>query len=296
MPTWTAAEAHACDDLVRLALAEDLGERGDLTSALLPEELQGQAIFRARAPGVLAGLPAVDVVYRRRGPEVTVQTNRKDGDALQPGEVIATVNGPVRLLLSGERTALNFLQRLSGVATLTKKYAELIADLSCKLLDTRKTTPGWRRLEKYAVRCGGGHNHRLGLYDGVLLKDNHLAALRFQDQPIRHAVAMARQRYGPSVPVEVEVETLEQLAEALTTAADMVLLDNMDVATLEKAVHMRNAQAPKVLLEASGGVTLATLRARAATGVDRISVGALTHSAVALDIALDYDLSSGTTV
>lgn len=292
MIPWTAAQAHACDDIIRLALAEDLGERGDLTSALLPEDLQGRALLKCRVNGILAGLPAVEATYRRVGPGIQITPHLRDGQALQPGASIATVTGPIRTLLSGERTALNFLQRLSGVATLTKRYAELIADLPCKLLDTRKTTPGWRLLEKYAVRCGGGHNHRLGLFDGVLFKDNHLAALRFRNQPIQHAVALARQRYGHQVFIEVEVESLEQLAEALATPTDMILLDNMAVPTLRQAVQMRNDHASSILLEASGGVTLATLRSIAETGVDRISVGALTHSAVALDIALDYDLST----
>jgi nicotinate-nucleotide pyrophosphorylase (carboxylating) len=292
MIQWTAAETHTCDELIRLALVEDLGDRGDLTSALLPEELQGRALLKCRVSGVLAGLPAVEATYRRVGPGINITPHQNDGQALQPGSVIATITGPIRTLLSGERTALNFLQRLSGVATLTKRYTELLADLPCKLLDTRKTTPGWRLLEKYAVRCGGGHNHRLGLFDGVLIKDNHLAALRLQSQPIRHAVALARQRYGQQVFIEVEVDSLEQLAEALAAPADMILLDNMDLATLRQAVQMRNSRAVNILLEASGGVTLATLRSIAETGVDRISVGALTHSATALDIALDYDLST----
>jgi nicotinate-nucleotide pyrophosphorylase (carboxylating) len=292
MTTWSAAEAHACEDLLRLALAEDLGERGDLTSALLPEEAQGRASLRARSPGVLAGLPAVAAVYRRVGLGITVTFHAQDGQVLQGGEALATVTGPVRVLLAGERTALNFLQRLSGVATQTKRYVDVIAGLPCQVLDTRKTTPGWRLLEKYAVRCGGGHNHRIGLYDGVLIKDNHLAALRSQNQPIQHAVTLARQRYGSQISIEVEVETLAQLAEALTTSADIILLDNMDVPTLSAAVRERNRQAPQIKLEASGGVTLATLRAIAETGVERISIGALTHSAPALDIALDYDLAS----
>jgi nicotinate-nucleotide pyrophosphorylase (carboxylating) len=190
--------------------------------------------------------------------------------------------------LTAERTALNFLQRLSGIATLTHQYVEAVNGCRCQILDTRKTTPGWRLLEKYAVRCGGGHNHRLGLYDGILVKDNHLAALGGDPQAVARAVRLSRETHGPSLSVEVEVDTIPQLYEALAERPEMVLLDNMDLATLREAVRRRNAVAPEVLLEASGGVSLGTVRAIAETGVDRISVGALTHSAPALDIALDY--------
>jgi nicotinate-nucleotide pyrophosphorylase (carboxylating) len=192
----------------------------------------------------------------------------------------------MRAILVGERTALNFLQRLSGVATQTARHAALLAGLKCQLLDTRKTTPGWRLLEKYAVRQGGGHNHRMGLCDGVLIKDNHLAALG--SGGITEAVRLARQMHGTSVPLEIEVDTLDQFDEALAARPDIVLLDNMSADRLREAVRRRDAVAPGVLLEASGGVNLDTLRGLAETGVDRISVGALTHSAVALDIGLDY--------
>jgi nicotinate-nucleotide pyrophosphorylase (carboxylating) len=194
----------------------------------------------------------------------------------------------MRGLLTAERTALNFLQRLSGVATQTAAYVAAVVGLPCKVLDTRKTTPGWRLLEKYAVRMGGGHNHRMGLYDGVLVKDNHLAALGGGADAVRQAVALARDRYGTRVSVEVEVDTLEQLDVALSASPDVVLLDNMTTELMREAVRRRDAAAPGVQLEASGGVTLATLRAIAESGVDRLSVGALTHSAKALDIALDY--------
>jgi nicotinate-nucleotide pyrophosphorylase (carboxylating) len=188
----------------------------------------------------------------------------------------------------GERISLNFLLRLSGVATLTRRYVDLIADLPVLLLDTRKTTPGWRLLEKYAVRCGGGHNHRLGLADGVLIKDNHLAALGSRLDAIAQAVNQARAMHGHGIPLEIEVDNLDQLDRALPCGPDIVLLDNMPAALLREAVRRRNAMAPGVRLEASGGVNLTTVRAIAETGVDRISVGALTHSAVALDIGLDY--------
>ncbi len=194
----------------------------------------------------------------------------------------------MRELLAGERTALNFLQHLSGIATLTQKYVDAVAGFPCQILDTRKTTPGWRVLEKYAVRCGGGHNHRMGLYHAILIKDNHLAALGGGPGAIRKALGLVRQRLGSSFPVEIEVDDLEQLNMALTCKPDMVLLDNMNVTDLQEAVQLRNALAPEVKLEASGGVTLDNVRAIAETGVERISVGALTHSAPALDIALRY--------
>jgi nicotinate-nucleotide pyrophosphorylase (carboxylating) len=194
----------------------------------------------------------------------------------------------MRSILAAERTALNFVQRLSGVASLTAKYVAIVAGLRCKLLDTRKTTPGWRLLEKYAVRQGGGHNHRMGLRDGVLIKDNHLAALGTATDTVALAVRLAREKHGVAIPLEVEVDTLEQLDVALAARPDVVLLDNMSADNMREAVRRRNAVAPGVQLEASGGITLSTLRDKAESGVDRISAGALTHSATALDIALDY--------
>ncbi len=287
--TFSPDEAAACERLARLALDEDLGGRGDLTSAaLIPADLQGRAAFVARAPGVVAGLPAVRQVCALVEPRVRLDEVVADGARVQPGQQLALVQGPMRGLLTAERTALNFLQRLSGVATQTAAYVAAVAGLPCKVLDTRKTTPGWRLLEKYAVRMGGGHNHRMGLHDGVLIKDNHLAALGGGPDAVRQAVALARERHGTSVPVEVEVDTLEQLDVALSAKPDVVLLDNMAPEVMREGVRRRDAVAPGVQLEASGGVTLATLRAIAETGVDRVSVGALTHSAKALDIALDY--------
>ncbi len=287
--TFSPDEAAACERLARLALDEDLGGRGDLTSAaLIPADLQGRAAFVARAPGVVAGLPAVRQVCALVEPRLRLDEVVADGARVQPGQQLALVQGPMRGLLTAERTALNFLQRLSGVATQTAAYVAAVAGLPCKVLDTRKTTPGWRLLEKYAVRMGGGHNHRMGLHDGVLIKDNHLAALGGGPDAVRQAVALARERHGTSVPVEVEVDTLEQLDVALSAKPDVVLLDNMAPEVMREGVRRRDAVAPGVQLEASGGVTLATLRAIAETGVDRVSVGALTHSAKALDIALDY--------
>jgi nicotinate-nucleotide pyrophosphorylase (carboxylating) len=279
-------EHAACERLARLALDEDLGQPGDLTStALIAPDLVGQAVFVARAPGVVAGLPAARLVCEMIDPRLEFVEAVEDGSAVTPGDRLAVVRGPMRGILTAERTALNFLQRLSGVATQTAAYARELSGLPCKLLDTRKTTPGWRLLEKYAVRLGGGHNHRVGLYDGVLIKDNHLAAL---GGSVADAVTLARRMYGDGVPVEVEVDNLDQLDVALGVGPDIVLLDNMSNEQLREAVRRRDAVAPKVQLEASGGVTLATLRGIGETGVDRVSVGALTHSAKALDIALDY--------
>jgi nicotinate-nucleotide pyrophosphorylase (carboxylating) len=284
---FTSAETTACCQLIDLALAEDLDGAGDVTSQLtIPAELQGRAAFVARADGVVAGLPAVALVLAAVDAHLVFDVLVGDGSRVQRGTCLATVTGAMRGILAAERTALNFLQRLSGVATQTAKYVQAIAGLPGKVLDTRKTTPGWRLLEKYAVRQGGGHNHRLGLYDGILVKDNHLAALGEQaDVWQRLGTALAGRR---GLPVEIEVDTLEQLRQVLALRPDIVLLDNMTTAQMSEAVRMRNQLAPGVQLEASGGVTLATIRAIAETGVDRISVGALTHSAVALDIALDY--------
>ncbi|MFO0878843.1 MAG: carboxylating nicotinate-nucleotide diphosphorylase [Gemmataceae bacterium] len=286
---FSPSEQTACEQLARLALAEDLNEVGDLTSAaLIPPDLPGRAVFVARADGVLAGLPAARLVCQLVDARLQFVEHRSDGTRVSEGTALATVSGPMASILTAERTALNFLQRLSGVASQTALYALAVQGTSCRLLDTRKTTPGWRQLEKYAVRQGGGHNHRMGLYDGVLIKDNHVAALGGGPDGAARAVLLARERYGQRVPIEVEVDTLDQLVAVLPAGPDIVLLDNMTPEQLREAVHLRNGSAPGVQLEASGGVTLSTLTAIAASGVDRVSVGALTHSARALDIALDY--------
>jgi nicotinate-nucleotide pyrophosphorylase (carboxylating) len=287
MSPFTADESAACRKVIDLALAEDLGATGDRTSiATIPATTPGQAAFVARSSGVVAGLPAAEMVCNAT--DATLQFNivTPDGQRVAAGTTLATVAGSLRAILAAERTALNFLQRMSGVATLTRKFVDAAAGFKAKLLDTRKTTPGWRLLEKYAVRCGGGTNHRMGLFDGILIKDNHLAGL---GGDVRKAVEQARAYPGNAgLPVEVEVDTLEQLEVALAVRADIVLLDNMTLEQLQLAVTRRDAVAPGVLLEASGGVNLTTVRDIAATGVDHISVGALTHSASALDIALDY--------
>ena len=283
MSGFSPAEADACRRLVELALAEDLGPVGDVTSAaLIPADARGAAAFVARSAGVVAGLPAAALVCVAVDQRLAFTPIIPDGSPLNPGATVATVAGPLRALLAAERTALNFLQRLSGIASLTRKYVDAAAGHRAAVLDTRKTTPGWRLLEKYAVRMGGGQNHRIGLYDGVLIKDNHLAGL---GGDVRRAVVLGR---AGGLPVEVEVDTLDQLEVALTARPDIVLLDNMTPGQLRGAVARRDAVAPATKLEASGGVNLSTIGAIAATGVDRISVGALTHSAPALDIGLDY--------
>jgi nicotinate-nucleotide pyrophosphorylase (carboxylating) len=282
-------ETAACRRLVDLGLEEDLNGKGDLTSqAVIPEGLSGKGVIVARAGGIVAGLPAAGLVALTVSPALVFQPIRQDGTSVRAGLGLAVISGPLHALLAAERLALNFLQRLSGIATLTHRFVAAVAGTEAKILDTRKTTPGWRVLEKYAVRCGGGHNHRLGLYDGILIKDNHLAGLGAQPKPIAQAVTAARARVGYHFPVEVEIERLDQLEEALACNPDIILLDNMAAENLREAVRRRNLVAPNVLLEASGRVSLDTVAAIAHTGVDRISVGSLTHSAPALDIALDY--------
>lgn len=295
MIAFTRADAAACRRLVDLALAEDLGTVGDRTSdALIPPDQLGKAAFAARSPGVLAGVPAAALVAAAVGCGLTVEPHLPDGSPLARGSRIATLRGPLRAILAAERTALNFLQRLSGIATLTRKYADAVAGTKAIILDTRKTAPGWRLLDKFAVRCGGGTNHRLGLFDGILIKDNHVAGLGDPRTAVHRAVELARAHPGSAgLPVEVEVDTLDQLDQVLPVKPDIVLLDNMPPAQLREAVARRNATSPGTKLETSGGVTLETVRAIAETGVDRISVGALTHSAPALDIGLDYEPTGG---
>ena len=287
----TAAETATARRLIDLALAEDLDAAGDVTSlATIPGDSAGRAVIIARAAGIVAGLPVAALVFETVDPKTTFTSAIADGTAVQSGTELANVVGPKRSILTAERTALNFLQRLSGVATLTRRYLDA-AGGKTQVLDTRKTTPGWRLLEKYAVRMGGGHNHRVGLYDGVLIKDNHLAPFGSGPEAITKAVQAARAKVGHTVPLEIEVDTFDQLDAALAVRPDIVLLDNMTNDQMREAVRRRNAIAPKVLLEASGGINLDTVRTIAETGVDRISVGALTHSAPALDIALDYEPS-----
>jgi nicotinate-nucleotide pyrophosphorylase (carboxylating) len=296
---FNSAEAEVCVRLIKQALEEDLDGSDDLTSqAIIPDELVGHAMFVSRVPGVIAGLESVSLMmtkvvkrYSRSLPRDAIELFFQDGCPIEGGTALARTRGRMRDLLVVERTALNFLQRLSGIATMTRRFVDAVAGLPVQILDTRKTTPGWRLLEKYAVRCGGGHNHRIGLYDGILIKDNHLAALGGGPAAVTDAVRKSRQQVGHSVAIEVEVEDFAQLDAALAECPDIILLDNMSLEQMREAVRRRNAAAPDVKLEASGGVTLQTVRAIAETGVERISVGALTHSAPALDIALDYEKS-----
>ena len=273
--------------LLDLALAEDIGG-GYITSIVtVAAGRQAQGELLAKAAGVISGLQVAGEVFRRVDPAISFTPLVADGDAVAAMTPIATVEGPARSLLAGERVALNLLQRLSGVATLTARYVDAVRNTKARIVDTRKTTPGLRALEKAAVRHGGGHNHRFGLTDGVLIKDNHLAAVGGEDRVTR-AVWLARQGAPHTLRIEVEVTTLDELAQALEAGADVVLLDNMDVADVRKAVALTDGRA---LVEASGGVTLESVAEIAATGVDLISVGSLTHSAPALDISLDLDLS-----
>ncbi|MEO8812781.1 MAG: carboxylating nicotinate-nucleotide diphosphorylase [Caulobacteraceae bacterium] len=269
------------EPLVLAALAEDLGRAGDLTSAAcLPAEARMAAAFVARGKGVVAGLACARLAVAAMDPAARFETALADGDAVVAGAVLANVEANARALLGAERVALNLLGRLGGIATLTARHAEAVAGTGARIVDTRKTTPLLRTLEKYAVRCGGGANHRFGLDDAILIKDNHVAACGGVGEAIRRA----RGAVGHLVAIEVEVDSLDQLGEALEHSPDVVMLDNFDLEALRAAVAMA---AGRVTLEASGGVTLATVRAIAQTGVDLISVGALTHSAPVLDIGLD---------
>jgi nicotinate-nucleotide pyrophosphorylase (carboxylating) len=285
-PSYGAAGSYgaAVEEAVSRALAEDLGPDGDVTAALVPETATAKYALRARQAGVLAGRAPADATFRRLGPGLALSWLAEDGDALEPGSTVLEVTGPLRPILTAERTALNFLGHLSGVATLTAQFvaAAHVSNPSVEVLDTRKTTPGLRLLEKAAVRAGGGTNHRVGLSDAVLVKDNHLAGIS-----ITEAVARARALW-PGRGVQIECDSLEQVAEAARAGADAVLLDNMDPGGVVEAIGVADLDAPgPILTEVSGGVTLATIGAYAAAGPDRISVGALTHSASVLDLGLD---------
>jgi nicotinate-nucleotide pyrophosphorylase (carboxylating) len=269
------------EPVVRLALAEDLGRAGDVTAkACIPEGACMRAVFAARKPGVLAGIDCVRLAVLAMDPQASVALKLRDGDAFDAGAVLAEVEADARAFLSAERTALNLLGRLCGIATLTRAYVDAVAGTQARIADTRKTTPGLRALEKHAVLCGGGLNHRFGLDDAILIKDNHVAVCGGVGEAVRRAKAAA----GHLMKVEVEVDGLGQLDEALAERPDVIMLDNFSLADLREAVART---AGRVKLEASGGVNLETVRAIAETGVDVISVGALTHSAASLDIGLD---------
>jgi nicotinate-nucleotide pyrophosphorylase (carboxylating) len=264
---------------VALALAEDVGG-GDLTAALIPEGAQAEATVISREHAVLCGAAWFDAVFRQLDPRIHTEWRAADGDRIEPDQLLCTLRGPARALLTGERTALNFLQALSGTATLARQYADAVAGTGATILDTRKTLPGLRLAQKYAVRCGGCQNHRIGLFDAVLIKENHIMAAG----SITNAIATAR-RLHPGVTVEVEVENLAELEEALAARPDIVMLDNFDLATLAEAVRIT---AKRVKLEASGNVNFDTVRAIAETGVDYISIGGLTKDVRAVDLSMRF--------
>jgi nicotinate-nucleotide pyrophosphorylase (carboxylating) len=271
------------EQAVAAALEEDLGSVGDITTdAIIPANAQGEASIIVRKPGVIAGLDLAEATFKSLDPDVRFTRIVEDASKVEAGGIIANLAGKTRALLTGERTALNFLGLLSGIATLTATYVAAVEGTRAKIVETRKTTPGLRAPEKYAVRCGGGMNHRFGLYDAVLVKDNHIAAAG----GLADALNTLRAAVGHLVKIEVEVDTLDQLEEALRFPIDAVLLDNMDVGTLKKAVALVKG---RVVTEASGGVTLENVGEIAKTGVDLISVGALTHSARSLDSSLEWN-------
>ena len=282
MPGVYAGRVKGFEAALDLWLLEDLGG-GDLTSTLLiPEDQKGRGVILAKEEGVLAGLEVAQAVFHRVDGRIAFTPLARDGDPLLPGLEVARLEGPLRGILAGERLALNLLQRLSGIATLTRRYVEAVRGTQAIILDTRKTTPGLRALEKYAVRVGGGRNHRFGLFDGILIKDNHIRAVG----GVKEAVRRARSQAPHYLKVEVEVTSIEELEEALEAGAELILLDNMDLETLKEAVGRAKGRA---LLEASGRMSLERVREVAETGVDYISVGALTHSARALDLSLELE-------
>lgn len=294
-------EPEKIDSLIQLAIDEDIGT-GDITTAnLLPDDLIATGAFLAKGNGVVAGLPIVEYFFSKLDKSVLVKRVVDEGAFVRYGEIIATICGRARTLLSGERIALNFLQRLSGIATITAQFVEKIKPLKTAIMDTRKTTPGWRYLEKYAVITGGGVNHRMGLYDQVLVKDNHVDIMKGRPggdvspsaSVIEMVVSILRKKVKKDVLVEVETRTLDEVRDALKSGADIILFDNMDVARLQEAVSLVKGWKGlhKPLTEASGNVSLENVRQVAETGIDRISIGAITHSARALDISLEINLT-----
>jgi nicotinate-nucleotide pyrophosphorylase (carboxylating) len=275
------------EELVDHALAEDWAWGDVTTQALIPAEAEGQASFIAKSAGVVAGIEVVHLVFARVDPPLKFRALLHDGDKLQRGTEIAAVEGKVGSILRGERVALNFLQRLSGIATETSRYVEAVRGTKARIVDTRKTTPGLRFLEKYAVRAGGGQNHRVHLGDGILIKDNHLAALRARGLDLKAVIDLAKKNAPHTLKIEIEVTTVEEAGEAVEAGADIVMLDNMSVEEMRRAVKSVGG---RVLVEASGGITLDNVRSVAETGVDLISVGALTHSVKAMDISLELEV------
>lgn len=268
------------DKIIEQALLEDIWT-GDITSeSIIPYDLKAKGIIKTSDEGVVAGLDIVFLVFKKLDSEICFQSKTKDGNKILPGEILAKITGPAQTILKGERVALNFLQRMSGIATITSKFCQEVKAFPVRIVDTRKTTPGLRILEKYAVRMGGGYNHRFGLYDAVLIKDNHIVVAG----GIRSAVNSVRKQISHTVKIEVEVENLSQLQEALKMKTDIIMLDNMDLENMKKAVKMARG---KVLIEASGGITLEKVRKIAQTGVNLISIGTLTHSVKSLDISME---------
>ncbi len=273
---------HTLDHLIELALTEDIGP-GDITTGhLVTSDNIGHGVVIAKEPCVIAGLEIAEKVFRAIEPDVVFKPRAEEGSRVKKGDIVFEIHGSLAALLTGERTALNFLQRLSGIATQVREYLDLIKDLPVKLVDTRKTTPGWRVLEKYAVRTAGAVNHRMGLYDGVMIKDNHIAVCG----GIKNAVDVIKSKVSHLVKIEVEASTLKEVKQAVDAGADVIMLDNMDIDAITKAVSVINKRA---IVEISGGVTKDTLRPLAKTGVDIISVGALTHSAIAVDLSMRID-------
>ena len=268
------------DKIIEQALLEDIGTGDITTESIIPSNLKAKGIIKTSEEGVVAGLNIACLVFQKLDSEVCFQSKIKDSDKILPEEILAEITGPARTILKGERVALNFLQRMSGIATITSKFYQEVNDFPVRIVDTRKTTPGLRILEKYAVRMGGGYNHRFGLYDAVLIKDNHIAAAG----GIKSAVNSVRKQISHTVKIEVEVENLSQLQEALKVQVDIIMLDNMDLETMKEAVKMAKG---KALIEASGGITLEKVRKIAQTGVDLISIGALTHSVKSLNISME---------
>jgi nicotinate-nucleotide pyrophosphorylase (carboxylating) len=273
-------------DLLRLALLEDIGSGDVTTLSIIPADQRASAVVFGREPFVVSGSKPFRKIFELLDPEIRIDCPFPDGERIEPNVVVFRLEGRVRALLTGERTALNFAQRLSGIATLTRKMADAIIGTGCRLLDTRKTSPLWRSLEKEAVRHGGGRNHRFGLADGILIKDNHIAATG----SIRESVRRARENAPHTLRVEIEVENIDQLNEAMASGADAVLLDNFTLDMLKEAVEIAK---DRVILEASGGVNLQTVRAIAETGVDFVSCGALTHSARAIDLTMEFSVTQG---
>jgi nicotinate-nucleotide pyrophosphorylase (carboxylating) len=266
---------------VREALSEDIGT-GDITAALIPGDRTASAAVTSREEAVLCGMAWFNAVFAELDTGITVDWETRDGDSIRPGQILCTLHGPASRILTGERTALNFLQSLSGTATLARRYADAVSGLAVKVLDTRKTIPGLRQAQKYAVRVGGCHNHRMGLYDGILIKENHIASAGCIERAVR-----AARLAGPGIPVEVEVENEVQITEALAAGADILLLDNFTPQALISAVQLTAGRAK---LEASGGVTLENIRAIARTGVDYISIGALTKNLHAVDLSMRFNI------